>query len=150
MENEEKLRLLAQIENMRKRHRIERDQAYENGMKDSVTSVLCTMDNIKRSIMSLQSTGGKRRLTHQERAAREAGLLDGLLGIVSQLECDMAKRPLLLQRVLVQPGTLFDPSCMDAISRIEGGPSGVVAGELATGWFREGVLVRPAQVAVYG
>jgi molecular chaperone GrpE (heat shock protein) len=139
MENEERLRLLAQIENMRKSHAVETAKAYERGLQDSVTPLFETADNICRSITS-----------YSEKGIRKPEVLDGLRSTMNMLERDLAKRPFMFHRVDARPGVPFDAALMEAISMIGGGTPGFVAGEVTTGWFRNGILVRPAQVSVYG
>jgi molecular chaperone GrpE (heat shock protein) len=139
MENEEKLRLLAQIENMRKSHAAEVHRAYEKGVRDSIAPLFVAADNIKRAIICLGQKG-----------VRKKQAVDGLQSAMGALERDLGQRPLMLQRVQVGPGFQFDPSCMEAISVIPGEAPGLIADEISTGWFRDGILIRAAQVAVYG
>ena len=133
IERERGLRMLAEFDNYRRRTRQEQALAEQNGKREVLLALLDVMDDFDRALLHVGE-------------APDA-VADGLK-LIRQRFSDV------LHSNGVTPfdseGELFDPTVHEAMTVIDsdGEESGTVYTERRRGYFINGELLRPAQVAV--
>ncbi|MFA0733013.1 MAG: hypothetical protein LKKZDAJK_002480 [Candidatus Fervidibacter sp.] len=129
------LRTLADYQNYRKRVMQERVEAYNEGKKEAVLTLLPVLDNLERALATLKEGA--------DLTAYRQGL-----ELIVRLFQDA------LRRLDVEPipaeGTPFDPHLHEAFERVEREDleEGVIVGELERGYRMGERVIRPAKVRV--
>jgi molecular chaperone GrpE len=105
-------------------------------IRDAAVNVLPAFDNLERALGAVESGGDALSLSEGVRLTLRT-FVDGLgkLGVA---------------RIEAAPGTPFDPTCMEALARLESTdqPEGAVLSEWESGWRMGDLVVRPARVSV--
>ena len=101
------------------------------------------IDRIEAARHSLLAPAPRRWFTRSD--PRVAALADGLAMTQARALSDLAS--LGVQRL--ETSGAFDAEYMEALDVVAGGPPGQVAREILSGYRRDGVVLRAAQVAVY-
>ena len=128
-------RLKAEFENYRKRVRRDNEELRLRAAETVVESLLPVMDNMDRAL--------------QAAARHEEGqLLAGVELVAGQLKGTLEGHG--LERLDVEPGTLFDPTLHEAVLTQDHDEfdEGQVAQVLESGYLLHGRLLRPAKVIV--
>lgn len=130
------LRALADLDNMRKRARQERQEAFGEGIAALALEVLPILDNFERALSAAQS---------QEEQVE--ALTEGIMMIRRQLLSVLSKRGI---APIETKGKLFDPAYHEAVHQVRTDEiaEGTVADEIQKGYMLKGRVLRPARVAV--
>lgn len=122
-------RALADYDNLRKRTEAEKEvwiKLASQGLLIKLLPVLDTLDSAQRHLDD-----------------------QGLAIAISQFKQILAEEG--LEEIKPGKGNRFDPRIHEAIESISGGKHGEIAELVLTGWkFKDGSVVRPARVKVYG
>ena len=134
-EKERSLRILAELENYRRRSARELDDAYKYRGMDVIREILPVMDNLARAIEAAEK--------------RDPGdpLLAGVRMVYEQFLSALAKQKCTKMEALHQP---FDPNFHEAIQQFasEEYPPNTVICVAQDGFLLQDRVVRPAQVVV--
>ena len=134
------LRLMAEMENMRRRTEREVGDAKTYGVSNFAREMLSVLDNLRRAVASVPAAG-----------VAESGPLRTLVEGVELTEKDFVSR---LARFAVKPldpqGKKFDPNMHEALFEMpdETVPSGTVVQVVETGYSIGDRVLRPAKVGV--
>jgi len=128
-------RLKAEFENYRKRVHRDHEELRLHAAETVVESLLPVMDNMSRALEAA-------------RRHEEGQLLAGLELVADQLRGTLEGHG--LEGIVVEPGTLFDPTVHEAImtQASEEYDEGCVLTVLESGYLLHGRLLRPAKVIV--
>jgi molecular chaperone GrpE len=132
--NDQLLRAMADLENVRRRSRQDREEAAQFGLQDFLTDFLPVADNFERALASGNAT--------------VESLQKGVEVTLRQIHDVLRKHGV---EPVPGPGEPFDAKHHEAIMRAEPTeefPAGTVAEELRKGYTLRGRLVRPSLVKV--
>ena len=135
-EKEKYLRLLAEFDNMRKRHERERMDLIKYAHEEVIVQCLKLYDDLERSLKAFQSKEGM-----------DANLVKGLDMVYNNLKELMTKYEV---KPIESVGKPFDPNTQEALLQGEAVefPDGTVMEELEKGYTLSGRVVRTAKVKV--
>lgn len=132
-EREQRLRLLAEFDNYRRRTKEERALADETGKREVLLALLDVKDDFDRALLHIGETSD--------------AVADGLRLIHQRLDNVLEAHGV---TAFESEGELFDPEIHEALTMIDGDreQSGTVYSEHRRGYLMNGKLLRPARVAV--
>lgn len=125
-------RAQADFQNFKRRNQQVRADAYDDGVREVLTALLPTIDNLERAVQAAQQQG-------------EGGLLDGVK-MTLKLLLEAAGK-LGLEEVPAL-GEKFDPELHNAVMRAEEGEPGTVLEVFEKGYRARGRIIRYAMVKV--
>ena len=125
-------RAQADFQNFKRRNKQVRADAYDDGVREALTALLPTIDNLERAVQAAQQQG-------------EGGLLDGVKMTLKLLMEAAGK--LGLEEVPAL-GEKFDPELHNAVMRAEEGEPGTVLEVFEKGYRARGRIIRYAMVKV--
>lgn len=125
-------RAQADFQNFKRRNQQVRAEAYDDGVREALTALLPTIDNLERAVQAAQQQG-------------EGGLLDGVKMTLKLLMEAAGK--LGLEEVPAL-GEKFDPELHNAVMRAEEGEPGTVLEVFEKGYRARGRIIRYAMVKV--
>ncbi|MDE1921605.1 MAG: nucleotide exchange factor GrpE [Candidatus Omnitrophica bacterium] len=130
------VRLLAEFDNMRKRHERERMQLIKYAHEEVIIECLKLYDDLERSLLAFKS-----------KAEVDANLVRGLEMVYNRMKELMGKYEV---RPIVAVGKPFDPNAQEILMQQETAefPDGTVMEELEKGYTLGGRVVRTAKVKV--
>ena len=136
---EDKIRVLAEMENLRKRFDREKIDSIKYGSVNFARDILSPGDNLERAL-SVISEG-------EEHPQSIKNLIDGLLMVKKELSTALEKHGITKIDSLNKK---FDPNLHQAMMEVENNnlDEGVVVQEIQTGYVMHDRLLRPAMVAV--
>jgi molecular chaperone GrpE len=136
--NDRYLRALADVENLKRRHRQELEDARRFGNEQLLSSLLGVLDNLQRALEAA------------ENSENFAALRDGVSLTQRQLLDLLSRSGLQAIEAVGQP---FDPALHEAIGHVEaenGQAPDTVVQEVQRGYTLHGRLLRPSLVRVAG
>lgn len=132
------MRALADMENLKRRHRQEMEEARRFGNERILESLISVMDNLQRALEAAES------------GENFAALRDGVSLTQKQLQEVLSRNGLAPIEAVGQP---FDPTLHEAIGHVEA-PDGqapdTVVEEVQRGYTLHGRLLRPSLVRIAG
>ena len=136
---EEKIRVLAEMENLRKRFEREKIDSIKYGSVNFARDVLSPGDNLERALSVINE--------EEEQSQSIKNLIEGLLMVKKELSTALEKNGVTKIDSLNKK---FDPNLHQAMMEIENNnlDEGVVVQEIQTGYTMHDRLLRPAMVAV--
>jgi molecular chaperone GrpE len=139
--NDRVLRLLAELDNTRKRAEREKAEARIYGIEKFAADLLAVSDNLSRALSSLPES--------EAASLTEAGrnLIDGISMTEKQLAATLQRHG--VTPVDAAPGSAFDANCHQAVTQIPSShPAGTIAECFQPGWKIGDRTLRAAMVAV--
>tara|TARA_B100000965_G_scaffold85284_1_gene68939 strand:- start:309 stop:998 length:690 start_codon:yes stop_codon:yes gene_type:complete len=136
---EEKIRVLAEMENLRKRFDREKIDSIKYGSVNFAREILSPSDNLDRALTSINE--------EEEHPQSIKNLIQGLLMVKKELTTALEKNGITKIEALNKK---FDPNLHQAMMEIENHDleEGVVIQEIQTGYMMHDRLLRPAMVGV--
>lgn len=136
------LRMLAEMDNLRKRTQREVDQARRFAIEGFARDLLPVADNLERALGAVVSSQGE-----GEGDPAVKALVDGVRLIQNELTRSFGKHGVVRIEALNAP---FDPNLHQAMMQIDNGNAapGTVVQELQPGYLLNDRLLRPAMVGV--
>ena len=136
---EEKIRVLAEMENLRKRFEREKIDSIKYGSVNFARDVLSPGDNLERALSVINE--------EEEQSQSIKNLIEGLLMVKKELLTALEKNGIIKIDALDKK---FDPNLHQAMMEIENDDldEGVVVQEIQTGYMMHDRLLRPAMVGV--
>ena len=136
---EEKIRVLAEMENLRKRFDREKIDAIKYGSVNFARDILSPGDNLERALSAINE--------EEEHPQSIKNLIEGLLMVKKELSTALEKNGVTKIDSLDQK---FDPNLHQAMMEIENNDldEGIVVQEIQTGYMMHDRLLRPAMVGV--
>ena len=136
---EEKIRVLAEMENLRKRFEREKIDSIKYGSVNFARDVLSPGDNLERALSVINE--------EEEQSQSIKNLIEGLLMVKKELSTALEKNGVTKIDSLDKK---FDPNLHQAMMEIENDDldEGVVVQEIQTGYIMHDRLLRPAIVGV--
>ena len=136
---EEKIRVLAEMENLRKRFEREKIDSIKYGSVNFARDILSPGDNLERALSVINED--------EEHSQSIKNLIDGLLMVKKELSTALEKHGVTKIDSLNKK---FDPNLHQAMMEIENNDldEGVVVQEIQTGYVMHDRLLRPAMVGV--
>ena len=136
---EEKIRVLAEMENLRKRFEREKIDSIKYGSVNFARDILSPGDNLERALSVIKE--------EEEHSESVKNLIDGLLMVKKELSNALEKHGVTKIDSLNKK---FDPNLHQAMMEIENNDidEGVVVQEIQTGYMMHDRLLRPAMVGV--
>ena len=136
---EEKIRVLAEMENLRKRFEREKIDSIKYGSVNFARDILSPGDNLERALSAINEEEG-----HPQSIKN---LIEGLLMVKKELSTALEKNGVEKIDTLNKK---FDPNLHQAMMEIENNDldEGVVVQEIQTGYMMHDRLLRPAMVGV--
>ena len=136
---EEKIRVLAEMENLRKRFEREKIDSIKYGSVNLARDVLSPGDNLERALSAINE--------EEERPQSIKNLIEGLLMVKKELSTALEKNGITKIDTINKK---FDPNLHQAMMEIENNDldEGVVVQEIQTGYMMHDRLLRPAMVGV--
>ena len=136
---EEKIRLLAEMENLRKRFDREKIDSIKFGSINFARDILSPGDNLERALSAINK--------EEEHSESIKNLIEGLLMVKKELSSALEKNGITKIDTLNKK---FDPNLHQAMMEIENNEldEGVVVQEIQTGYMMYDRLLRPAMVGV--
>jgi molecular chaperone GrpE len=136
---EEKIRVLAEMENLRKRFEREKVDSIKYGSVNFARDILSPGDNLERALSAINE--------EEERPKSIKNLIEGLLLVKKELSTALEKNGITKIDSLDKK---FDPNLHQAMMEIENNDldEGVVVQEIQTGYMMHDRLLRPAMVGV--
>ena len=130
------VRLLAEFDNMRKRHERERSDLIKYAHEEVIIECLKLYDDLERSLLAFKSKEGT-----------DVNLVKGLEMVYNNMKELMGKYEV---KPIESKGKPFDPNTQEALMQQETPefPDGVVMEELEKGYTLGGKVVRTAKVKV--
>jgi len=130
------VRLLAEFDNMRKRHERERSDLIKYAHEEVIVECLKLYDDLERSLLAFKSKEGT-----------DANLVKGLEMVYNNMKELMGKYEV---KPIESKGKAFDPNTQEVLMQQETTefPDGVVMEELEKGYTLGGKVVRTAKVKV--
>jgi len=136
---EEKIRVLAEMENLRKRFDREKIDSIKYGSVNFARDILSPGDNLERALSAIKK--------EEEHSQSIKNLIEGLLMVKKELSSALEKNGITKIDTL---NSKFDPNLHQAMMEIENNDleEGVVVQEIQTGYMMYDRLLRPAMVGV--
>ena len=136
---EDKIRVLAEMENLRKRFDREKIDSIKYGSVNLARDILSPSDNLDRALSSINED--------EEHPQSIKNLIEGLLMVKKELTTALEKNGITKIDALNKK---FDPNLHQAMMEIENHDleEGVVIQEIQTGYIMHDRLLRPAMVGV--
>ena len=136
---EEKIRLLAEMENLRKRFDREKIDSIKYGSVNFARDILSPGDNLERALSAIDK--------QEDHPQSIKNLIEGLLMVKKELSSVLEKNGITKIDTLNKK---FDPNLHQAMMEIENNDldEGVVVQEIQTGYMMHDRLLRPAMVGV--
>ena len=136
---EEKIRVLAEMENLRKRFEREKIDSIKYGSVNFARDILSPGDNLERALSVIKE--------EEEHSESVKNLIDGLLMVKKELSTALEKHGVTKIDSLNKK---FDPNLHQAMMEVENNDldEGVVVQEIQTGYMMHDRLLRPAMVGV--
>ena len=136
---EEKIRVLAEMENLRKRFEREKIDSIKYGSVNFARDILSPGDNLERALSAINEG--------EEHPQSIKNLIEGLLMVKKELSTALEKHGITKIDSLNKK---FDPNLHQAMMEVENNnlDEGVVVQEIQTGYVMHDRLLRPAMVAV--
>jgi len=136
---EEKIRVLAEMENLRKRFDREKIDSIKYGSVNFARDILSPGDNLERALSAINK--------EEDHPKSIKNLIDGLLMVKKELTTALEKHGIVKIDSLNKK---FDPNLHQAMMEIENNEleEGVVVQEIQTGYMMYDRLLRPAMVGV--
>ena len=136
---EEKIRVLAEMENLRKRFDREKVDSIKYGSVNFARDILSPGDNLERALSAINK--------EEEHPEAIKNLIEGLLMVKKELSSALEKNGITKIDTL---NSKFDPNLHQAMMEIENNDleEGLVVQEIQTGYMMYDRLLRPAMVAV--
>ena len=136
---EEKIRVLAEMENLRKRFDREKVDSIKYGSVNFARDILSPGDNLERALSAIKK--------EEEHPQSIKNLIEGLLMVKKELSSVLEKNGITKIDTL---NSKFDPNLHQAMMEIENNDleEGVVVQEIQTGYMMYDRLLRPAMVGV--
>ena len=136
---EEKIRVLAEMENLRKRFEREKIDSIKYGSVNFARDILSPGDNLERALSAINE--------EEEHSQSIKNLIEGLLMVKKELSTALEKNGITKIDSLDKK---FDPNLHQAMMEIENDDldEGVVVQEIQTGYRMYDRLLRPAMVSV--
>ena len=136
---EEKIRVLAEMENLRKRFEREKIDSIKYGSVNFARDVLSPGDNLERALSAINE--------EEEQSQSIKNLIEGLLMVKKELSTALEKNGITKIDSLDKK---FDPNLHQAMMEIENDDldEGVVVQEIQIGYMMHDRLLRPAMVGV--
>ena len=136
---EEKIRVLAEMENLRKRFDREKVDSIKYGSVNFARDILSPGDNLERALSSINK--------EDDYPQSIKNLIEGLLMVKKELSTALEKNGITKIDTLNKK---FDPNLHQAMMEIENDnlDEGVVVQEIQTGYMMHDRLLRPAMVGV--
>ena len=136
---DEKIRVLAEMENLRKRFEREKIDSIKYGSVNFARDVLSPGDNLERALSVINE--------EEEQSQSIKNLIEGLLMVKKELSTALEKNGITKIDSLDKK---FDPNLHQAMMEIENDDldEGVVVQEIQTGYMMHDRLLRPAMVGV--
>ena len=136
---EEKIRVLAEMENLRKRFEREKIDSIKYGSVNFARDILSPGDNLERALSVIND--------EEDHPQSIKNLLDGLLMVKKELATVLEKNGISKIDTLNKK---FDPNLHQAMMEIENNDldEGIVVQEIQTGYMMHDRLLRPAMVGV--
>ena len=136
---EEKIRVLAEMENLRKRLEREKIDSIKYGSVNFARDVLSPGDNLERALSVINE--------EEEQSQSIKNLIEGLLMVKKELSTALEKHGITKIDSLNKK---FDPNLHQAMMEVENDDldEGVVVQEIQTGYMMHDRLLRPAMVGV--
>ena len=136
---EEKIRVLAEMENLRKRFDREKIDSIKYGSANFARDILSPGDNLERALSAINE--------EEEHPKYIKNLIEGLLMVKKELSTALEKNGITKIDTLNKK---FDPNLHQAMMEIENNDldEGTVVQEIQTGYMMHDRLLRPAMVGV--
>ena len=136
---EEKIRVLAEMENLRKRFEREKIDSIKYGSVNFARDILSPGDNLERALSAINE--------QEEHPQSIKNLIEGLLMVKKELSTALEKHGITKIDSLNKK---FDPNLHQAMMEIENNDldEGIVVQEIQTGYMMHDRLLRPAMVGV--
>ena len=136
---EEKIRVLAEMENLRKRFEREKIDSIKYGSVNFARDILSPGDNLERALSAINES--------EEHPQSIKNLIEGLLMVKKELSTALEKHGI---TKIDSINEKFDPNLHQAMMEIENDDpdEGVVVQEIQTGYMMHDRLLRPAMVGV--
>ena len=136
---EEKIRVLAEMENLRKRFDREKVDSIKYGSVNFARDILSPGDNLERALSAINK--------EEEHPQSIKNLIEGLLMVKKELSSALEKNGITKIDTL---NSKFDPNLHQAMMEIENNDleEGLVVQEIKTGYMMYDRLLRPAMVGV--
>ena len=136
---EEKIRVLAEMENLRKRFEREKIDSIKYGSVNFARDILSPGDNLERALSAINE--------EEEHSQSIKNLIEGLLMVKKELSTALEKNGIIK---IVSLNKKFDPNLHQAMMEMENIDlyEGVVVQEIRTGYMMHDRLLRPAMVGV--
>jgi len=136
---EEKIRVLAEMENLRKRFDREKIDSIKYGSVNFARDILSPGDNLERALSAINK--------EEEHPQSIKNLIDGLLMVKKELSSALEKNGITKIETLNKK---FDPNLHQAMMEIVNNEldEGIVVQEIQTGYMMHDRLLRPAMVGV--
>ena len=136
---EEKIRVLAEMENLRKRFDKEKIDSIKYGSINFARDILSPGDNLERALSAINK--------EEDHTQSIKNLIEGLLMVKKELSSALEKNGITKIDTLNQK---FDPNLHQAMMEIENNEldEGIVVQEIQTGYMMYDRLLRPAMVGV--
>ena len=136
---EEKIRVLAEMENLRKRFEREKIDSIKYGSVNFARDILSPGDNLERALSAINE--------EEEHPQSIKNLIEGLLMVKKELSTALEKNGIMKIDSLDKK---FDPNLHQAMMEIENNDldEGIVVQEIQTGYMMHDRLLRPAMVGV--
>ena len=136
---EEKIRVLAEMENLRKRFDREKIDSIKYGSVNFARDILSPGDNLERALSAINK--------EEEHTQSIKNLIEGLLMVKKELSSVLEKNGI---KKIDTLNKKFDPNLHQAMMEIEhyDFDEGIVVQEIQTGYMMHDRLLRPAMVGV--
>ena len=136
---EEKIRVLAEMENLRKRFDREKIDSIKYGSVNFARDILSPGDNLERALSAIND--------EEEHSQSIKNLIQGLMMVKKELSTVLEKNGI---SKIDSLNKKFDPNLHQAMMEIENNDldEGVVVQEIQTGYMMHDRLLRPAMVGV--
>ena len=136
---EEKIRVLAEMENLRKRFEREKIDSLKYGSVNFARDILSPGDNLERALSVINE--------EEEQSQSIKNLIDGLHMVKKELSTALEKHGV---KKIDSLNKKFDPNLHQAMMEVENNnlDEGVVVQEIQTGYVMHDRLLRPAMVGV--
>lgn len=138
--NDQIMRLLAELENTRRRAERDRGDALKYGAASFARDMLGVADNLQRALKAFEEIGEE--LPEQARA-----LLEGVAATERDLQAALTRNKV---SPISPMGEKFDPNLHEALFEAPGTgqPAGTIIEVVETGYIMEERLLRPAKVGI--